>query len=91
MLFAGDDTSGMFLRKLDMTQLQQGMKKLCAAAQTNCAHGLGLILKKPKTDYKRANMLSKNFGLFDDKVIMTRMPEKIVLTCSMQPKTLTVA
>lgn len=65
------------------------MRRYCAQRQQRIVHGLGLVLKNPKTDYMRGNMLSKNFGIYKGRVVMTRMPEKILLTASMQPQTLT--
>lgn len=66
------------------------MRKLCAPQQARVTHGLGLVLKKPKTDYMRGNMLSRNIGVFNGRVVITRMPEKTILTSTMQPATLTV-
>lgn len=50
------------------------MRKLCAPKQEKITHGLGLVLKKPKTDFQRGNMLSRNIGLYKGQVVITRMP-----------------
>lgn len=70
--FAGDDTSALFRYKQDRDAMAQSMKALCHTKNQPICKGLGLVLKKPKNDFKRVNMLSKNIG-WKGRIIMTRM------------------
>lgn len=88
MRFAGDDTAIFFKILADRTLLVFRMANICAPSQTKSVHGLGLVLKKPNVDYKKVNLLSRNIAVKEGQVVVTRMPAKIILTSSMQPKTL---
>lgn len=88
MRFAGDDTAIFFKVLADRTILVFRMSNICAPSQTKSVHGLGLVLKKPNIDFKKVNLLSRNIAVKEGQVVVTRMPAKIILTSSMQPKTL---
>lgn len=85
MFFAGDDTGGIFKFREDATALERGMRLICHTKQESVTHGLGLVLKKPKVDFKRINILSRYLALHSTgPVVMKLIPNLILLnaTCS---------
>lgn len=65
--------------------IQAAMRELCHDKQERKTHGLGLILKNPKVTRYKGSMLSKNFGIYAGKVVITRMTKKLILTSITQP------
>ena len=47
------------------------------------------MLKKPKKDFMRINILSRHIAMFKGKVIVLRMIPKLILTNAMRSKVLT--
>lgn len=89
MNFSGDDTYILLKLLQDTEQIYNSMRQLCYNRQERVIHGLGLVLKNPKISRYKGSMLSKNFGIYNGRVIITRMIRKLILTSVTQPVHLT--
>jgi hypothetical protein len=65
------------------------MRELCHTKQEVKTHGLGLILKKPKNDFKRMNILSRHIAIHEGRPIVVRMISRLILTNSTKSNNLT--
>lgn len=64
LLLAGDDTGSLMKDIQDSRSIEQSMRRLCHRTQEVITHGLGLVLKKPKRDFRRLGILSKKICYF---------------------------
>jgi hypothetical protein len=80
LMFAGDDTGAMAVLEHDTQTLEIAMRRYCHNRQELATHGLGLVLKSPKRDYKRVNILSRHIAIFKGKPIVVRKLENTLLT-----------
>lgn len=65
------------------------MRRLCWHIQEIISHGLALLLKNPKRDYKRLNILSRNIGILKGKPVVLRLMSNTLLTNSMRSNRVT--
>lgn len=85
----GDDLLSMFKTLLEALHHFEQMLKLASEVNEVKIHGLGLIAKKPATNYKRGNVLSRDIARLNGKSIILRTVKKSILTASMRSHKLT--
>lgn len=76
----GDDTGRIAKVKADIDEWQIGMNLISSANHDPGTHGLGLVIKAPKTDFKRIGILSKVFCLRGKTPIVLRQISRMILT-----------
>lgn len=65
------------------------MDRLTTPDNLTGRHGLGLIAKTPAVNFRRGNMLSRDIGYINGKVIVLRGLVKTILTGSMRSRKIT--
>jgi len=58
----GDDTGILAMFEADRDGVFEAMARIAHIKQESVTHGLGLVLKKPKKDYQRINILSRHLS-----------------------------
>lgn len=79
MWFAGDDT-GILCKTREVREfIIRSDSRIAHTRQQRIVHGLGLVLKNPKSNYKRINILSRHLALSDTGPVVVKMIPKLLL------------
>lgn len=71
---------GLFKHEVDRDIYIEQIKLYCHTKNEIRTHGMGMILKKPKKDFKRVNILSRHIAICDGRPVVLRMLKKLILT-----------
>lgn len=87
MWFAGDDTGILCRKRQDQQAMSRASSRIAWRRQETTVHGLGLVLKNPKTNVRRINMLSRYLAWTPEGPIVVKMiPKLLLLNASCSPK-----
>lgn len=85
LYLAGDDTGILCTTEAIRDFVAECDRRIAHTKQERVTHGLGLVLKKPKKDYCRINILSRHIALSPTGPVCIKMIPKLILlnaTCS---------